>query len=176
MSNTGQPADDRGADEFRMPCHTVPVTSDRRTSVTTQDLETARTFAAALDADDFDALLPMLADDIVYRIGDDEHRGPAAVIESYRSGSELARQLFDVVEFSHAIIGPVADRAVRIDFVDTLHVGGDHLEHHSVQDIRIDVAGRIAEIDDVPIDGERERVDAFLARHDLRRNPPPTDS
>jgi limonene-1,2-epoxide hydrolase len=152
------------------------VTGDRRTSTATRNLDVVAAFARALDADDFDALLPMLADDVVYRIGDSEHHGPTAVVRSYRSGSELARQLFDVVAFSHEIVGPIADRTVRIDFVDMLRVGDDQLIHHSIQDIQVDVVGRIVTIDDVPIDGERERVDAFLTRHDLTRGQSPTDS
>ena len=42
---------------------------------------TAAALAVALDADDFVAVGSLLDDDVVYRIGDDEHRGPAAVVE-----------------------------------------------------------------------------------------------
>ena len=53
----------------------------------------ASRFATALDGDDFAGLLPMLDDDVVYRIGNETHRGPSEVIASYRSGSELACRL-----------------------------------------------------------------------------------
>jgi hypothetical protein len=147
---------------------------NRGASTPEEELEIAAGFAQALDADDFETLLPMLAIDVVYRVGEAEHHGPAAVAGSYRAGSELARRLFDVVTFSHQIVGVVGGRTVRIDFVDTLRVGDEELEHHSVQDVRIDEAGRIATITDVPLDGERERVDAFLKRHGLTRDEPPT--
>ena len=136
----------------------VPVTSD-----------IAAAFATALDSDDFDALLPMLDDDVVYRIGTEDHHGPRAVVASYRSGSQLARSLFDRVEFSHRIVGTVAERTVRIDFSDVLHVSDDRLEHHSIQDVVIGGDGRITSIADRPVPGERERVDAFMARHSLTR-------
>lgn len=125
--------------------------------------------ATALDADGFDALPPMLDDDVVYRIGGDEHRGPAAVVASYRSGSALARRLFDLVEFSHRIVGTVADRTVRIDFADILHAGGEQLEHHSVQDVVVGDDGRVLSITDRPVEGERARVGAFMERHGLTR-------
>lgn len=57
----------------------------------------------------------MLDDDVVYRIGSEEDRGPNAVVASCRSGSGRARKLFDVVEFSNRIVGTVADRTVLIE-------------------------------------------------------------
>lgn len=132
----------------------------------------ASRFATALDGDDFAGLLPMLDDDVVYRIGNETHRGPSEVIASYRSGSELARRLFDRVEFSHRIIGTIAERTVRIDFSDILHVGDEQLEHHSIQDVVVGDDDRIESITDRPVAGERERVDAFMARHGLTREGP----
>jgi hypothetical protein len=130
-------------------------------------LDVAAALAVALDADDFVAVGSLLDADVIYRVGDDEHRGPAAVVESYRSGSELARRLFDFVEFSHTIVGLVAERTARIDFADLLHVGVESLEHHSVQDVIVGVDGQVVLITDQPLDGERARVAAFMDRHGL---------
>ncbi len=133
-------------------------------------LRVAARLAAALDADDFDAVAAMLRDDVVYRIGDAVHHGPDAVVRSYRDGSALAKRIFDHVEYSHEIVGAVGERTVRIDFGDDLVANGEHLDHHSVQDVEIDRDGRIVMITDRPVPGQKERGDAFLARHGLSRD------
>lgn len=132
-------------------------------------------FAAALDADDFESVTEMVDEEVVYRIGDVVHRGPAAVVASYRDGSALARRIFERVEYSHEVVGVVGVGTVRVDFADTLHAGGETLDHHSIQDVEVGRDGRIVSITDLPVERERDRVDAFMARHGLSRDsePPP---
>jgi ketosteroid isomerase-like protein len=132
-------------------------------------LATAAALATALDADDFTAVEALLHPDVTYRIGGDEHRGPAAVVDSYRNGSALARRLFDRVVFDHTIVGLVGDRTARIDFVDALEVAGDVLEHHSLQDVTVAADGSVVAIVDHPVEGEAACLEAFLARHGRRR-------
>jgi len=131
--------------------------------------EVAAALASALDADSFESLVTMFDEGVVYRIGDEEHHGPAAVIASYRDGSALARRIFETVEYSHEIVGIVSDRTVRIDFADTLHANGEQLDRHSIQDIEVGDDGRIVSITDQPVVGQREQDDAFMARHGLTR-------
>jgi len=132
--------------------------------------QAADALASALDADDFESLVTMFDKDVVYRIGDGEHHGPAAVVASYRAGSALARRIFELVEYSHEIVGLVGARMVRIDFADTLHANGEQLDHHSIQDVEVGDDGRIVSITDQPVEGQRERDDAFMARHGLTRD------
>jgi hypothetical protein len=121
--------------------------------------------ALALDRDDFDAVAHHLHSDVVYEIGDDTHRGAFAVVESYRTGSASAREIFDEVEYDHCVLGLVGDRTVRVDFSDRLTADGEVFEHHSVQDITVDSAGRVTHIVDRAVEGQRGRLDEFMARH-----------
>lgn len=125
-------------------------------------------FAAALDADDFGRVAAHLHSEVVYTIDGVTHRGPQAVVESYQTGSAAARRIFDDVEFGHSIVERVGD-TFRVDFSDRLTADGDVFDHHSVQDITIDGALRVTSIVDQPVDGQRARLDAFMASHDRHR-------
>jgi hypothetical protein len=81
----------------------------------------------------------------------------------------MARGLFDRVDFDHRLVGLVAPRTVRVDFSDRLEVGGDVFDHHSVQDIEVGDDAAIVSIVDQPVDGQRERLDAFMKVHGLTR-------
>jgi hypothetical protein len=121
--------------------------------------------ALALDRDDFDGVVQYLHPDVIYEIGGVVHRGAAAVVESYRSGSASAREIFDDVQFDHTVLGPVADRTIRVDFSDRLTADGEQFEHHSVQDITVDLTDRVTHIVDRPVEGQRSRLDEFMSRH-----------
>jgi hypothetical protein len=121
--------------------------------------------ALALDLDDFDGVIRYLHPDVVYEIGGATHRGAAAVVESYRSGSAAAREIFDHVEFDHTILGPVGDRTIRVDFSDRLTADGEVFEHHSIQDITVDLTDRVTYIVDRHVEGQRSRLDEFMSRH-----------
>jgi hypothetical protein len=131
----------------------------------TPGLTVVAALALALDRDDFDAVVGYLHPDVVYEIGGVSHRGAAAVVESYRSGSALARRIFDDVQFDHCLVGPVGDRTIRVDFSDRLTAGGEQFEHHSIQDITVDVADRVTHIVDRHVEGQRGRLDEFMSRH-----------
>ena len=88
---------------------------------------------------------------------------------SYRTGSELARRLFDSVGFDHTIVGSADESTVRVDFSDLLRMRNETFEHHSVQDITVHPDGKVATIVDLPVVGQRERLDAFMNRHDVSR-------
>jgi len=125
--------------------------------------------AEALDADDFDRVEACLHPDVDYRIGGATHHGSAAVVASYRTGSELAQRLFDQVDYGHTIVESAPGPTVRVDFSDLLRVSGALFEHHSVQDITVHSNGTIIAIVDQPVAGQRELLDAFMDRHGLRR-------
>jgi hypothetical protein len=127
--------------------------------------------AAALDRDDLDAVMRHLHAGVVYEIGGETHRGASAVVESYRSGSASAREVFDDVEYDHDVLGLVGDRTVRVDFSDRLTADGEVFEHHSVQDMTVDRTGRVTYIVDQPVEGQRSRLEEFMARHHRVRPP-----
>jgi hypothetical protein len=64
-----------------------------------------------------------------------------------------------------AVVGPVGDRTIRVDFSDRLTAGGEQFEHHSIQDITVDVADRVTHIVDRHVEGQRGRLDEFMSRH-----------
>jgi hypothetical protein len=132
--------------------------------------------ALALDRDDFDGVMQCLHPEVVYEIGGVTHRGAAAVVESYRNGSALAREIFDHVEFDHSVVGPVGHRTIRVDFSDRLTADAEQFEHHSIQDITVDLADRVTHIVDRPVEGQRSRLDEFMARHQRVRPSPQRDS
>ncbi len=74
------------------------------------------------------------------------------------------------MEYSHEIIGLVGERTVRIDDADDLSIHGEHFRHHSIEDVEVGRDGRIVTIIDRPVEGQREQVDAFLARHGRSRD------
>ena len=131
----------------------------------TPGLSAVAGLALALDRDDFDGVIQYLHPDVVYEIGGVTHRGAAAVVESYRSGSASAREIFDDVEFDHTVLGQVGDRTIRVDFSDRLTADGEQFEHHSIQDITVDLMDRVTHIVDRPVEGQRSRLDEFMSRH-----------
>lgn len=132
-------------------------------------IDTVSILAQALDGDDFVTVRSLLDPDVTYGIGGELHRGPDAVVQSYSAGSAMARELFDQVDFDHTLVGLVAPRTVRVDFSDRLEVAGDVFDHHSVQDIEVGDDAAIVSIVDRPVDGQRERLDAFMKDHGLTR-------
>jgi ketosteroid isomerase-like protein len=131
-------------------------------------LATVLDFALALDHDDFERVAAHLAKDVTYIIDDVTHRGPEAVVESYRQGSAAARRVFDDVDFSHSIVWHKGD-TVRVDFSDRLTADGDTFQHHSMQDITVDRDRCVTVIVDQPIDGQRARLDEFMTSHNRIR-------
>lgn len=132
-------------------------------------LETAEALAKALDKDDFETAKSLMGPGVVYQIGDDRLVGPEAVVDSYRRASGMAHALFDTVDYDHVIQGVIEQNTVRIRYSDLLGVGEDQHSHIAVQDITIDPTLGIVEIVDRPVPGEREKLDGFLASHQMVR-------
>jgi hypothetical protein len=131
-------------------------------------LATVLDLAAALDADDFERVAEHLHPEVTYTIDGVTHRGPDAVVASYRRGSATARRIFDDVEFGHSLVRRVDD-TFRVDFSDRLLADGEVFLHHSVQDITVDHDQLVTSIVDQPLDGQRAPLDEFMARHDRHR-------
>ncbi len=133
-----------------------------------QALATVSDLASALDNDDFARVARHLHRDVVYTIDGITHRGPEAVVESYRNGSATARRIFDHVEFSHSVVWHDHD-TVRVDFSDRLVADGDVFHHHSLQDITVGRHEQVTSIVDQLVDGQRAALDDFMTRHTLSR-------
>src|SRR4051812_47913916 len=102
--------------------------------------QAAARFAEALDRNDFNGANSMLTSDCLYdrRAGQLTSEGiivgPDAIIASYKSHDEWARQIFERVAYSsviEAVKGPVA----TIRFVDEIEKSGKHHIYSSLQHI-----------------------------------------
>jgi hypothetical protein len=120
-------------------------------------------FAAALDAEDYDAALALLAEDCLYDAGAFVHTSRLAIIESYRENADDARRRFDEIEYLSAIAATGEHSAV-ITFVDRLRLGDQWHEHRCRQHIEVNHDGLIMAIMHEELPGQREQLAAFEAR------------
>jgi hypothetical protein len=125
--------------------------------------------AEALDGDDYATAASVMADRVEYAIGERRLRGPDSVVASYRGSSETAHRLFDRVEYGHHVVPTDDPNTFRVSYSDTLSVAGETLEHMAEQHVTVVPGEGVVRIVNVDLPGERERVDAFMRRHGLRR-------
>ena len=121
-------------------------------------------FAVALDADDYQTVASLLADDVEYFTGDKTIVGRDAVVESFRSASRWGRTAFDELTFLHEI---APDKPLDIRFIDILVKKGERFTLDHTMHVGISVTGLIERLDLTYPSGERERLAAFLARHSI---------
>ena len=128
------------------------------------------TLAQALDGDDYETAAAVMADEVVYTIGDRVLHGREETVASYREASAMARRLFDEVDYDH-VVYPTADaNTFRVGYSDILTVGGETLAHMAEQHVTVAPRAGVAKIVNVDVPGEREKVDEFLTRHGLSRD------
>jgi hypothetical protein len=120
----------------------------------------ASLFAAALDAEDYAAARDLLADNCVYHIDDAVHRGPDAILRSYRANGDSARSRFDEVHYFSTVEATGPSTAV-IMFGDHLRLGERWHEYRCRQHIGINDVGLIVAIGHDELPRERERLEAF---------------
>jgi hypothetical protein len=128
------------------------------------------TLAQALDGDDYETAATVMADDVVYTIGDKVLHGREEIVASYREASAMARRLFDEVGYDHVVYPTENPNTFRVVYSDILTVGGETLAHIAEQHVTVAPTAGVAKIVDVDVPGEREKVDEFLTRHGLSRD------
>jgi len=129
----------------------------------------AEAFAIALDGNDFDTALTMLAPTCRYDRTGASHPsegvllGPATIVASYRSHDDRARAVFDRVEYVSAVERVEGASAV-IRFSDVLEKAGERHTYCCRQRITVNASSLIETIvhDDIP--GEEAAVREFMAR------------
>lgn len=124
--------------------------------------------ATALDHDDYEGAHGLLHREVVYEIGDESLYGPDAIVESYRSSSEMAHDLFDTVGYGHEIV-ETDSPTFTVRYRDVLTVDGETHTHFACQEITVSPDRVVTRIVDRPVPGERAKVDEFMARHNLTR-------
>jgi hypothetical protein len=127
-------------------------------------LESARRFAAALDAEDYEAVRASLGSGCVYDAPQGVLIGPEAIVASYRENADGARSRFAKIEYTSevATAGPAPAEAV-ITFIDRVMLGGAWHEHRCRQHVRFGAGGLIEHIRHEELPGERERLQQFEA-------------
>ena len=123
----------------------------------------AERFAKALDEDDFESAKAYLAQNCQYSVGEKDLRGPEAVIQSLREGSDKAKRIFDQVDFGSEILG-IDGNDVTVQFTDLIQIKGQSLVYSSRQHLEFGKDGLIVRIVHEEIPGELEALEAVLNR------------
>jgi hypothetical protein len=123
-------------------------------------LDTARRFARALDAQDYDTVATCLSSTCEYAIRDKIARGRSAIIASYREAASWAASTLESARYENDVRSESG--AVVITFFDHLAHRGNTLTHRCEQRLEFDDAGQICRIVHVDLAGEREALEAFL--------------
>jgi hypothetical protein len=132
--------------------------------MTPEPVEIARRFAQALDAEDYAAASALLAEDCVYYIGGARLAGRQAIVDSYATNGQSAKERFDAVEYASEVSVTAPDTAVVL-FKDFLRIGDQRHEFNCRQHLRMNSDGLIEEIRHEELPHQRERLEEFEARH-----------
>jgi hypothetical protein len=131
-------------------------------------LSIARRFASALDRCDFDEAAQYVAPDGHYHLGEQELVGPDAIIASYRESAEWGRHVLDAVAYESDVTSN-ADGSFTVLYTDRITYHGDAHEYRSRQHLRFSDAGQVIRIVHEELPGERAALNAFFARHGVKR-------
>lgn len=119
-------------------------------------------FARALDGEDYPTVRRLLHDDCEYVCRGETHRGPEAIVESYRSNGDAGRSEFESIVYESTVRG-VDERTAVVRFVDHLERAGERFTFESEQ--VVDAEGdRIVRIEHVDLPGRCEALEAFRNR------------
>ncbi len=127
-----------------------------------------RRFASALDRCDFAEAAGYLAPDCQYDVGHERLVGPDAIIASYRESAEWGSRTLDQVIYESEVQQD-ADGSFTVLYIDRITQHGETIEYRSHQHLWLNDSGRVVRIVHEELPGEREALDAFFARHRLRR-------
>jgi hypothetical protein len=124
----------------------------------------AKSFADALDQNDFDRVATLLSPACVYvtRL-EGTFTGPDAIVASYRSHDAFAQKLFDRVEYTSTVEMVEGLNAV-IRFYDILEKHGQRHSYATRQRIAVNDAGLIESIVHEEIPDESAALFAFFDR------------
>ena len=131
-----------------------------------EQIDVVRRFAAALDAEAYEAAEVLLDGDCMYRIRGETIRGSGAIVGSYRGNGDTAARVFDEIAYGSEVRGG-EDGWVVIRFWDRITHRSERLEHVCEQWVRVGASGRIERIEHRDLPGERERLAVFRARFGL---------
>lgn len=122
-------------------------------------IDIATTFATALDEDNYNAAGEVIHLDCVYVIRDKTFTGRIAILDSYRTASEIGRATFDTLEYD-SIVSMTNDTTAVIEFLDILaHRGRRHV--YRCRQVLTIADGLITHIEHCDLPGESDSIAAF---------------
>lgn len=128
----------------------------------------AERFAQALDEEDYTSAAALIASTCVYTTGEETHRGPAAIIASYRSHGNWAAQHLEQVRYESRV--RAGERGgVVVTFVDHVEHAGHAHTYQCEQHLSFDEQALISAIQHVELPGEREGLQEFFVAVGLAR-------
>ncbi len=134
-----------------------------------ETLGTAISFASALDRCAFDEAGPFLCDECVYLMGAGRTVGNAAIVDSYRENAAWAERVLDEISYE-SDVRQLDDGRAEIIYTDHIYHRGQRHSYRCCQILSFDADGLICQIEHAELDGQREKLDAFLGRCGVDRS------
>ncbi len=124
----------------------------------------AADLARALDAEDYDAVGPRIAEDCVYETATAAIRGAEPIVASYATSGAWTRRTFEDVRYESRVES-LDDHSAAIEFTDYLLSAGNGWHRYRCrQEFTFGDDDRVIRIIHRELPGEREALNAFLAR------------
>jgi hypothetical protein len=131
-------------------------------------LAVATSFAAALDAEDYEALAALVADECVYLTTSGQFVGPKAIVTSYKSAGTWAKANIESVSYESSV-RITEDGGATVTFTDHLKHGQRSHTYSCEQDLNFDGIGKVCRISHRELFGQREAVDLYLESIGVKR-------
>jgi hypothetical protein len=127
-------------------------------------IERASALAAALDAEDYATARGLIADACVYEAPRGQVTGAESIVASYADAGAWAKRTFSEVRYESRV-EPVAEAIVAVEFIDYLLAGGFGWHRYRCrQEFTFGAGDRVVRIVHRELPGEREELNAYLAR------------
>lgn len=130
--------------------------------------DVAQRFAAALDANDWDAALGLLAPRCRYDCRGTTSEGGDAIVASYREIGEWVAATFADVRYASEVVSADPPH-VLLEFRDHMRHGDHVLDFRCRQRLTVDADGKIVAIAHIDLPGERDKADRFNAACGVKR-------
>ncbi len=131
-------------------------------------VDTARSFAAALDRGDWDGVRRLLDPECIYDCRGTTTVGPKAIVGSYAAVDAWVHDTFENVAYQSTIEDRSPTEAL-ITFRDQMSHGAHQLDFRCQQRIEVNASGLLVRIEHIDLPGEREKADRFNDACGVRR-------
>lgn len=130
--------------------------------------KTAESFAAALDADDFETAFSLLDENCIYKIEDQRLSGRSEIIDSYRESSDWGKENLDDLAYSSEVESLSHDEFM-IRFFDRIRFREKYHTYWCRQKLLFNLVGKICFIEHLEDSQQRKLLDDFFRENGLLR-------